>query len=522
MFVVNNIKGHIHTPIEKIYSVAVKKAGLPKSAIQSAFVYRRALDARGDIPEFVYSIGFDLPTIKNNNIVVPKKYSIPKAAGNIPLNSRPVVMGYGPAGIFCAYLLALCGYAPVVFEKGGSIDERNIIVNEFFSGGKLDVNTNVQFGEGGAGTYSDGKLTTRINSPYCRFVLEKFVEFGAPEEILWLAKPHIGTDKLGQVVKNLRNETIRLGGQVNFNSEIINIKTVNGNITAVQVNNNEWVPCGCLVIAAGHSARNAYDMLAKNQLVLQPKPFSVGVRIEHLQQKVNESLWGTYANDPLLGSADYNVSRRYGEKGVYSFCMCPGGQVVAAASEEGGVVVNGMSAFARNSTNANSAVCVSVDPSDFGNTPFGGIEFQRQLERKAFIAAGSNYKAPAVLVGDFLENKVSSEYKSVIPSYPIGTRFCNMSEILPQFVVKLLQEGLRGFAKNYSFFGEPDAVLTGVETRTSSPVRIVRNDELWAQGFFGIYPCGEGAGYAGGIMSAAADGIRVAEKIISVYKRGEQ
>lgn len=521
MFIVNNIKGDIHTPLEKIYSVAVKKAGLSKSAIHSAFVYRRALDARKETPEFVYSIGFDLPAPKNNNIVVPEKYVIPKTTGSIPLNSRPVVMGYGPAGIFCAYLLALCGYAPIVFEKGSSIDERDKKVNDFFSGGKLDVNTNVQFGEGGAGTYSDGKLTTRINSPSCRFILEKFVEFGAPEEILWLAKPHIGTDKLGQVVKNIRNETIRLGAQVNFNSEITNIKTSNGNISEIQINNNEWLPCECLIIAAGHSARNAYTMLAENQLVLQPKPFSVGVRIEHLQQKVNESLWGNYANDPILGSADYNVSRRYGDKGVYSFCMCPGGQVVAAASEKGGVVVNGMSTFARNNTNANSAMCVSVVPTDFGNTPLGGIEFQRELERRAFTAAGSNYKAPAVLVGDFLENKVSKSFRSVLPSYPIGTEFCDMSKILPGFVVELLQTGLRGFAKNHSFFSEPDAVLTGVETRTSSPVRILRDENLCACGYSGIYPCGEGAGYAGGIMSAAADGIRIAEKIISTYNRGE-
>ncbi len=522
MFIVNNIKGGIHTPLEKIYSAAINKAGLSKSLLQSGFVYRRALDARKDILEFVYSIGFNAPAPSNNkNIILPVQYSLPDNFGNTKLSASPVIMGYGPAGIFCAYLLALCGYKPIVFEKGSSIDERDKRVNEFFNGGKLDVNTNVQFGEGGAGTYSDGKLTTRINSPSCRFILEKFVQFGAPDEILWLAKPHIGTDKLGQVVKNIRNETIRLGGKVNFNSEITNIKISNGRIYAVQINNNEWVQCGCLVIAAGHSARNAYSMLAKNELVLQPKPFSVGMRIEHLQQKVNESLWGKYANDPVLGSADYNVSRRYGDKGVYSFCMCPGGQVVAASSEEGSVVVNGMSAFARNNTNANSAMCVSVDPSDFGNNPFGGIEFQRKIERKAYITAGSNYKAPCVLVGDFLKNRISTDFKSVLPSYPIGTEFCNMSEILPEFVVKLLQTGLRGFAKNHSFFAEPDAVLTGVETRTSSPVRILRDENFCAQGFNGIYPCGEGAGYAGGIMSAAADGIRVAEKIISTYKRGE-
>ena len=522
MFIVNNIKGSIHTPLEKIYSVAAKKAGISKSSVSSAFVYRRALDARKETPEFVYSVGFDLPSpLDNKEIVVPEKYSLPNTCGDTELSSRPVIMGYGPAGIFCAYLLALCGYRPVVFEKGGNIDERNEKVSGFFQGGALDVNTNVQFGEGGAGTYSDGKLTTRINSPSCRFILEKFVEFGAPEEILMLAKPHIGTDKLGEVVKNIRKETVRLGGEVNFNSEITNIKTVNGNIAAVQINNIDWVPCGCLVIAAGHSARNAYSMLAKNELILQPKPFSVGMRVEHLQQRVNESLWGKFANDPILGSADYNVSRRYGDKGVYSFCMCPGGQVVAASSEEGGVVVNGMSAFARNNKNANSAICVSVDPSDFGNSPLGGIEFQREIERKAFVAAGSNYKAPAVLVGDFLDNRASKEYRSVLPSHPIGTEFCDMSEILPRFVTELLQTGLRGFAKNHSFFAEPDAVLTGVETRTSSPVRMLRDENLCAVGFGGIYPCGEGAGYAGGIMSAAADGIRIAEKIISTYKRGE-
>ncbi len=522
MFVVNNVKGDITTPLEKIFVLAAKKANLPKSASSDAFVFRRALDARGEKPVFVYSVGFKgEPPRNNKDIVTPLEYTLPNVFGAESLSGPPVVMGYGPAGIFCAYLLALCGYRPVVFEKGGSIDDRNEKVNSFFNGGKLNVNTNVQFGEGGAGTYSDGKLTTRINSPSCRFILEKFVQFGAPEEILWLAKPHIGTDKLGQVVKNIRKETIRLGGQVNFNSEITNIKIQNGKISAVQINNNEWVSCNCLVIAAGHSARNAYFMLKENQLILQPKPFSVGVRIEHLQEKVNQSLWGDYANSPLLGSADYNVSRRYGNKGVYSFCMCPGGQVVAAASEEGGVVVNGMSSFSRNNVNANSAICVSVSPEDFSNDPMGGIEFQRTIERNAFEAAGKDYAAPTVLVGDFLNNKVSDAYMSVLPSYPRGTKFCDLSKILPNFVIEHLQIGLKGFAKNHSFFADPDAVLTGVETRTSSPVRILRNESLCAEGFKGIYPCGEGAGYAGGIMSAAADGIRIAEKIMSEYKRGE-
>ena len=515
MIIVNNIRASIYEDSDSIIEKAAKIAGLKNAP---GFIWRRGLDARRQTPSFVYSVAFDVngKADASKGITVPEEYSLPTVFGKEKLSARPVIMGYGPAGIFCAYLLSLCGYAPIVFEKGSQIDKRNDKVADFFNGGSLDVNTNVQFGEGGAGTYSDGKLTTRISNPACRFILNEMVKFGAPEDILWLAKPHIGTDKLGGVVKNIRNESIRLGASFHFDSEITDINIKNGRVCSVIANGIEY-PCSVLVSACGHSARNVYSMLAKKDIVMQGKSFSVGVRIEHRQADVNKSLFGKYADEPILGSADYNVSYRSGSRGTYSFCMCPGGQVVAAASEEGGLVVNGMSAYKRDNTNANSALCVSVLAEDFGGDPFKGIAFQRELEHKAFLSGGSDYSAPVQLVGDFAAGKVSTAFGKVTPSYPRNTKFCDLNTVLPSFVSDGLKIGLGKFKGMYSFFGDTDAVLTGVETRTSAPVRITRGENLTAIGLDGLYPCGEGAGYAGGIMSAAADGIRIAEEIISRY-----
>ena len=516
MIIVNDIRGSIYESRDNIIGKAAKIAGIKNP--DTAFIWRRGLDARRQTPSFVYSVAFDVSgkADAQRGITVPAIYSLPQKFGTEKLSARPVIMGYGPAGIFCAYLLSLCGYAPVVFEKGSEIDTRNKKVKSFFDGGSLDVNTNVQFGEGGAGTYSDGKLTTRINNPACRFILEEMVKFGAPEDILWLAKPHIGTDKLGNVVKNIRSESIRLGAQFHFDSEITDINIKNGKVVSVTANGVDY-PCGLLVSACGHSARDVYSMLKGKDIAMQGKSFSVGVRIEHLQSDVNRSLFGDFASEPILGSADYNVSYRSGSRGTYSFCMCPGGQVVAASSEEGGLVVNGMSAYKRDDTNANSALCVSVLAEDFGGDPFKGIAFQRELERRAFTAAGSDYSAPVQLVGDFKNGRVSKSFGKVKPSYPRRTSFCDLNSILPSFVSEGLKTGLNKFKGSYSFFGDADALLTGVETRTSAPVRITRGENLTAIGVDGFYPCGEGAGYAGGIMSAAADGIRVAEEIISRY-----
>lgn len=517
MIIVNNVKGELNEPTDNIIVKAAKKTGI-KTA--KGYIYRRALDARKEKPCFVYSVGFDIdmPANPKKDIAVPASYNLPVITGTLPLNSRPVVIGYGPAGIFAAYLLALRGYNPIVLEKGADLDTRNKKVAQFFSGGALDVNTNVQFGEGGAGTYSDGKLTTRVNSPSCRFILEKLVQFGAPAEILWLAKPHIGTDKLGQVVKNIRNETIRLGAEFHFNSEVTDINIKNGRLISLTVNNSDVYPCSVAVLATGHSSRSIYSMLGEKNITLQPKAFSVGVRIEHLQSEVNKSLYGDYANSPYLGSADYNVSYRLGERGIYSFCMCPGGQVVAAASEEGHLVVNGMSNLARNGKNANSALCVSVTPEDYGSSVFAGVEFQRKLERQAFLAGGSSYSAPIQRVGDFMDNKASKSIGRVEPSYPRDTVLSNLNNVLPDFVCDNLKIGLNRFKGMHSFFGDNDALLTGVETRTSAPIRVLRNETLQSPEVEGLYPCGEGAGYAGGIMSAAADGLRVAEQILSVFK----
>jgi len=518
MIIVNNVKGELNEPTDNIILKAAKKAGVKNA--KGGFIYRRALDARKETPFFVYSVGFnvDMQANPKKDIAVPAIYILPIVTGSLPLNSRPIVIGYGPAGIFAAYLLALRGYNPIVLEKGADLDTRNKKVAQFFSGGALDINTNVQFGEGGAGTYSDGKLTTRVNSPSCRFILEKLVEFGAPSEILWLAKPHIGTDKLGQVVKNIRLETIHLGGEFHFNSEVTDIEIKNGKLISLTVNNSDKYPCSVAILAVGHSARNIYSMLGAKNITMQPKAFSVGVRIEHLQSEVNKSLYGSYADSPFLGSADYNVSYRQGDRGIYSFCMCPGGQVVAAASEEGHLVVNGMSNLARNGKNANSALCVSVTPHDYGSSIFAGVEFQRKLEREAFVAGGANYSAPIQKVGDFISDNQTKSLGRVEPSYPRNTVLSNLNNVLPSFVCDNLKIGLNKFKGMHSFFGDDDALLTAVETRTSAPIRVYRNETLQSPDAEGLYPCGEGAGYAGGIMSAAADGLRVAEQILSVFK----
>ena len=440
--------------------------------------------------------------------------------GSTVLPARPLIVGMGPAGLFCAYLLAKQGYAPIIIDRGGSVTERAAAVGTFYTRQTLDPDCNIQFGAGGAGTFSDGKLLTRINDPRCAFVLDTLRDMGAPEDVTVKAKPHVGTDVLRRVVDNLLGEIVRLGGEVIFRCRMDGFdRHPDGTFTAHTTKGD--IPCGLMVLALGHSARDTYEMLIGRQMSVIPKPISVGVRIEHRREDIDTLFYGRLAGHPDLGAAEYNFSDTTGDRGVYTFCMCPGGEVVAAASEPESVVVNGMSFRARNSENSNAAIAVSVRVEDYepvrGSLPLGAIAFQRRVERAAFLAGGSDYSVPVQTVGDFLGgNTLDHAPGRVMPSYMGGNHFriARVSDVLPDFAVKGLDRGLRSFDRRMPGYAMKDAVLSAAETRTSAPVRILRGEDFCALGEPGIYPCGEGAGYAGGIMSAAADGIRCAEQIL--------
>ena len=425
-----------------------------------------------------------------------------------------VVIGAGPAGLFCALRLARLGLKPLLLERGAPVEERRDAVSFFSAGGPLDPETNVQFGEGGAGTFSDGKLNTQTNSPENRTVLEEFVRAGAPEEIAYLAKPHIGSDNLPRVVKNIRETVLALGGKVRFRARADGLAFGAGKVTGVRVS-GETIPASAVVLAMGHSARDTFRMLGGCGLAMEPKGFAVGVRIEHLQREIDRAQYGVFGKYP---PADYKLACRSADgRGVYTFCMCPGGTVMAAASEPGGLTVNGMSNFARDGVNANAALVVEIRKDEFGGDPFAGMEFQRALERAAFEAGGGDFRAPVQLAGDFLAGRKGSSFGEVLPTYPAGTRMADLSALLPGFLVPSLREGLTAFGRRIRGFDRPDAVLTGVETRTSSPLRVVRGEDFSAPGYGNLFPAGEGCGYAGGIMSAAADGLRVANAIAKKF-----
>ena len=508
-----------------IASNELKRAGINPARIRFS-IYKRSVDARrkNDV-RIVYSVAARFETPQNIRTPYSKKYQISELLdskldiiyGAQVSQYRPLVVGMGPAGLFCALLLAENGYEPIIIDRGDSVYERSKKYDDFFKFGMLDTESNIQFGAGGAGTFSDGKLLTRINDPRINYVLRRFCDFGAPEEILTAAKPHIGTDLLLDVVQNILSRIESLGGKVLYRTRLDSLVEKEDGTVCAHTSAGD-ILCSSLILATGHSARDTYEMLLKKGYMIEAKTFSVGVRIEHLREDIDRSLYGDFAGHPKLGKGEYHLSDTTGDRGVYTFCMCPGGEVVAAASEEGGVVVNGMSRQARDGKNSNSAIAVNVWKNDYDGTPMGAIEFQRNIERKAFLAGGSNYSAPLQTVGDFLEGKFGTEPSKVLPTYRAG-QVCvaDMNSVLPDFVCNELKRGILSFERKLVGFSSHTAILTGAETRTSSPVRIMRNEELLAIGKASIYPCGEGAGYAGGITSAAIDGIRVAQKIMERF-----
>ena len=449
---------------------------------------------------------------------VPESYDYVQP-GTEPLVDPPVIVGMGPAGLFAGLVLSQMGYRPLLLERGEDVESRRRQVSAFWSSGQLDVESNVQFGEGGAGTFSDGKLTTLIRNPRCRKVLEEFVAAGAPEQILYLNKPHIGTDRLQALIKNLRTTIEGNGGAVQFRSRVTGLALAGGEVRGVIVNGSGRIDSRVVLLATGHSARDTYAMLMEHGVALHRKPFSVGVRIEHPQQFIDAAQYGSQAGHPRLGPADYKLAYHApGGRSAYTFCMCPGGQVIAAASEAGGVVTNGMSNYLRDGSNANSALLVGVTPDDYGGDhPLAGIDWQRRWERLAFETGGGGYRAPVQLLGDFLAGRASRSFGQVTPSYRPGTTFAELDGCLPPYVTATIREAIPFFEARVQGFARPEALLTGVETRSSSPVRIDRDEQLEAS-VRGLYPVGEGAGYAGGIISSAVDGIKAAEQVASRYK----
>ncbi len=497
---INDIKLPIDANLDRLKKEVQKK--VPYEDLSNMEICRKSLDARRGRPfSFVYTID-----TKPEDTPIPqvqRKYSQP-----------PIVVGFGPAGMFCALVLARAGLNPIILERGADTDSRVKDVESFWQGDSLNPQSNVQFGEGGAGTFSDGKLTTLVRDKegLSRFVLKELVKSGAPEEIMYSWRPHVGTDRLRQVVKNIREEIISLGGQIHFNTCLTSIETEEGKVRGC-IAGDKYFTAERIFLCLGHSARDTFQMLKDMGISMERKAFSVGVRIEHLQREIDKAQYREYAGSPYLGAADYKLSiTGQGKRGVYTFCMCPGGFVVAAASEQGGVVTNGMSNYAREGVNANSALLVSVLPEDFpGQDLLAGVELQRNLERAAFRLGGGNYNAPVQLAGDFLAGKMSTDLGRVQPSYKPGFTLTDLNLLLPSYVAEAMKNALPEMGRKLAGFDCYDAVMTGIESRSSSPVRILRNPETFESvSLKGLCPVGEGAGYAGGIMSAAMDGIKAA------------
>ena len=524
MIRVNNIEIPLEFNFDNISEYIINKYKLNKNEIENITLSKKSVDARKkNNIHFVISIDIEaknersiLKKIKNSTIIEKYNYRINKIN---TVNKRPVVVGFGPAGIFVSLILAESEAKPIILERGGNVDERQSAVEKFWETGELNENCNVQFGEGGAGTFSDGKLTTGINDKRIKYILEVLVKFGAPKEILYLSKPHIGTDKLRLVVKNIRDYIISLGGEVKFNCKFTDFEIKDNSISKIEYEsgcNKYQIETDNLILAVGHSARDVFKMLYDKNINLSQKNFSMGLRIEHLRKDINKAMYGEYADNKALKSADYKLAVHLKNgRSVYTFCMCPGGVVVAAASEKNKLTVNGMSYYSRDEENSNSALLVGISPSDFNSEhPLAGMYLQQQIEEKAYIAGGSNYNAPITTVKDFLNDTLPAKLGKVKPSYKPGVTFAQPQQYLPDYICDSLKIGIKEFGKKIKGFDCDDAILTGIESRSSSPIRIDRNEEYQSITVQGLYPCGEGAGYAGGIMSAAADGIKCAEKII--------
>ena len=526
MIRISNIKIYKDITDEEVLQTAIKKYKIKEENIIEWHISKKSIDARKkDDVHYTYSIDMCIKNeekyLKNKDISLIKNLSQPQFELNLNKSVRPVIVGAGPSGLFAALTFVKYGYKPIVIEQGEQVENRKKTVDNFINNGILNTNSNVQFGEGGAGTFSDGKLTSGINSPYCKTVLEEFVKFGAPEQILYLTKPHIGTDNLVNIIKNMRNYIIAQGGTFLFNTKFIDLETTSNSVSKVIVNHldtdaTEKIDANVVILAIGHSSRDTFKKVYEKGLLLEPKNFSVGVRIEHLQSEINKAQYGTLTK-LKLPSADYKLAYHDPSgRSCYTFCMCPGGTVMPSSSEEKTIVTNGMSYFARNGRNANSAVLVNVTPEDFKDckNPLSGIDFQKDLEEKAFILGGSNYFAPIQRFEDFDKNIKSTFIGTVEPSYKPGVTLSNLNDIMPEFVSTTLKDGIKFFDTRLHGFANPDSILTGMETRSSSPVRILRDENL-VSNIRGIYPCGEGAGYAGGIMSAAVDGIKCAISAIA-------
>ena len=513
---------------EALANRILERLGIPEQKLLNFSIVRKSIDARRkNHIVAVYSIDVELkddPELLSKfsqEILISAescmKYQLP-TVGNIH-HPSPVVVGSGPCGLFSALILAQLGFNPVLIERGKDVSSRVKDVQNFWHKGQLDPESNVQFGEGGAGTFSDGKLTTQIKDKHNRSkkVLEEFVRAGAPKEILYQARPHIGTDNLVKIVKNLRNTIISLGGQVRFETKLTGIKIKDSKVAGAIINDSETIETDTIVLALGHSARDTFEMLHQLDIPIEAKPFSIGVRIEHPQSLIDKAQYGRFASHRLLGPAEYKlVHHCENGRSAYTFCMCPGGEVIASSSEPGCLVTNGMSRYSRNRVNANSALLVGVTPQDFESTsPLAGIEFQRKWERKAFEIGGHNYFAPVQLVGDFFSGQPSNSLGEVRPSYTPGVTPCDLAQCLPGFVVETLRLAIPQMDKKLKGFAMNDAVMTAVESRSSSPIRILRDKTLQSPLIKGLYPAGEGAGYAGGIISTAVDGIKIAEAISS-------
>lgn len=527
MLKLSNVKIPYKVAEDKYVLYAAKKLRIKQADIISCQLLKRSLDARKS-DDIVYVCSFKIRAKNEAGIIknkvrdavryTDKAYVFPYK--EIESTKKIIVCGSGPAGLFCALCLARCGLKPLVTERGEKVEQRRRSVEDFWNGKALNPNSNVQFGEGGAGTFSDGKLTCGVNDERMEFVLKEFAAHGAPKDILTSSKPHIGTDYLYDTVKNIRNEIIDLGGSFMFDSLMTDISIQDNCLKGIKIKNTKtneeiYTECDYLVCATGHSSRETYEMMLQKGFNMERKPFSVGVRIEHSRDYINKLRYKDAYPDEALPTADYKLACHTERAGAYTFCMCPGGRVVASASEEGGVVTNGMSLYSRTDENSNSAILVSVTPGDIpGDDILGGMYFQRELEKKAFELGGGNYLAPCQRVADFLNNKKSEGAGTIEPSYKPGVFFSDLNLILPGYVAETLKTALISFNEKMKGFLFDDALLTGVETRSSAPVKILRNEEGEAN-ICGVYPAGEGAGYAGGIMSSATDGIKCAEKICS-------